>query len=30
MAGLITHESLLKMRMAQAGKRRRQRPSKWA
>ena len=29
MAALTTPESLLKMRMAQAGKRRRQRPSKW-
>ena len=29
MAGLITHESLLKMRMAQAGKSRRPRRPKW-
>lgn len=30
MAGLITHESLLKMRMAQAGKSRRPRRPKWS
>ena len=30
MAGLITHQSLLRMRMSQAGRPRRQRKSKWA